>query len=92
VTDRDLVVRGLAGDADVSTANASSVMSDDVFYCFDDQDCVEVADNMAELQVRRLPVVNREKQLVGTIALGDLERAGAEEAARKAHSGITQDL
>jgi CBS domain-containing protein len=67
-------------------------MSDDVFYCYDDQDCSEIARNMAELQVRRLPVVNRDKRLVGTVSLGDLERGGADAEAHLAHAGITRDI
>ena len=48
------------------------VMTADVKYCYDDQDLDEVSANMGEIQVRRLPVLNRNKQLVGIIALGDI--------------------
>jgi len=48
VTDRDIVVRGLAGGKDVASAPVAELMSDDIFYCYDDQDCSEIAANMAE--------------------------------------------
>jgi len=50
----------------------SEVMSQDVKYCFEDEDSAHVAQNMGELQVRRLPVLNRDKRLVGIVSLGDL--------------------
>jgi CBS-domain-containing membrane protein len=47
-------------------------MTADVKYCYEDQDLDEVSTNMGDIQVRRLPVLNRNKQLVGIIALGDI--------------------
>ena len=49
-------------------------MSKDIKYCYDDEDLEHVAENMGDLQVRRLPVVNRDKRLVGIVALGDVAR------------------
>jgi len=73
ITDRDIVVRAVAkgrgGDATVA-----DVMSREVLYCFDDEELNDVARNMGNTQVRRLPVVNRDKRLVGIISLGDLAR------------------
>ena len=46
--------------------------SSEVLYCFDDQEIKDIARNMGEVKVRRLPVVNREKRLVGIVSLGDL--------------------
>jgi CBS-domain-containing membrane protein len=48
------------------------IMSEEVLYCFEDEDVEQVARNMGENQVRRLPVLNREKRLVGIVAIGDL--------------------
>jgi CBS domain-containing protein len=65
------------------------IMTEEIRYCYADQDLAEVSRNMAEIQLRRLPVVNREKQLVGIVALGDFathEPDNAEEAL----SGISQ--
>ncbi|HLI17065.1 MAG TPA: CBS domain-containing protein [Rhodanobacteraceae bacterium] len=75
LTDRDLAVRAVAEGLDPGTA-VREVMSRGVKYCFDDQDVDEVAANMADLEVRRLPVVNREKRLVGFVALSNVAFAG----------------
>ena len=50
------------------------LMSAEVRYCFDDEDIGEVLRNMGEIQVRRLPVLNRDKRLVGMISIGDLAK------------------
>ena len=56
-------------------------MSRDVLYVFDDQEVAEVARNMGESQVRRMPVVDRDKRLVGIVSLGDLSTDGDPSAA-----------
>lgn len=71
VTDRDLVVRALAEQLPPDT-DVRSVMTDKVMYCFDDQDLSDAVRNMAELEVRRLPVVDRDKRLVGVLALSNV--------------------
>ena len=71
LTDRDIVVRAIAKGLGAETA-VREVMTENIKYCYDDQDVREVAKNMAELGVRRLPVVNREKRLVGFIALSNI--------------------
>ena len=71
VTDRDIAVRAVAHGKSPDTP-VGEVMSREVLYCFDDQEVKEVARNMGEVKVRRLPVVNRDKRLVGIISLGDL--------------------
>jgi CBS domain-containing protein len=89
VTDRDIVVRAVAKGLPSSTP-VRDVMSDDqVLYCFEDDDVAEVAENLAEQQVRRLPVLNREKRLVGIISLGDIAQA-TEKKAGVAVAGITR--
>jgi CBS domain-containing protein len=74
VTDRDLVVRGLA-DGKGQDEQVSAVMSEGVKYCYEDQPVEDVAANMSELQVRRLPVVSREKRLVGFVSLANIASA-----------------
>ena len=74
VTDRDIAIRGIAAGLGPE-ARVSEVMSREVKYCYDDEDSEHVVRNMGDLQVRRLPVLNREKRLVGIIALGDLATA-----------------
>ncbi|HEX5352840.1 MAG TPA: CBS domain-containing protein [Rhodanobacteraceae bacterium] len=75
LTDRDLALRAVARGAGPGT-KVREVMSEGVKYCFDDQDVDEVASNMAELEIRRLPVVNRNKRLVGFISLSNVSFAG----------------
>ena len=70
VTDRDIVVRGVAAGKGPDTP-VSEVMTGDVRYCFEDEDVDHVVRNMGENQVRRLPVMNREKRLVGIVTLAD---------------------
>ena len=71
ITDRDIAIRAVAKDLPPDTP-IREVMSKEVLYCFLDEDVEHVADNMGEQQVRRLPVLDREKRLVGIVSLGDL--------------------
>lgn len=74
VSDRDIAIRGIGMGRGPETL-VREVMTAEVKYCFADQDLDEVSSNMGEIQVRRLPVLNRDKRLVGIIALGDIARA-----------------
>jgi CBS domain-containing protein len=76
VTDRDIVVNAIAAGLDPARTTAREVMSPKVLYCFEDQSVDEVLANMGAEQVRRLPVVNRHKKLVGIVSLGDLAKSG----------------
>lgn len=89
VTDRDIVVRGLAEGRSAGT-HIHDVMTDRVLYCFEDEDVEDVASNMAHNQVRRLPVLNRDKRLVGIVALGDIATKGDEESAEDALEGVSR--
>src|SRR5947208_15561308 len=71
ITDRDIAIRGIA-EGKGPTAKVREVMTEEVKYCFDDQDIEEVTRNMGDIQVRRLPVVNRDKRLVGILSLCDI--------------------
>lgn len=88
LTDRDIVIRGLArGKA--ADAAIRDVMSSEIKYCYEDDELESVAQNMGDLQIRRLPVVNHDKRLVGIVTLGDL--AGTDEgAASEALSKIAE--
>lgn len=88
ITDRDMVIRGIALGKGPDT-RVRDVMSQEVRYCFDDEDVDHVLANMGDLQVRRLPVLNRDKRLVGIISLGDLARKGETREAGEALSGIS---
>ncbi len=71
ITDRDITVRAVAQGRGPDTP-VRDIMTDDVKYCYEDDDTEDVARNMAGIQVRRLPVLNRENRLVGIVSLGDL--------------------
>lgn len=71
LTDRDIAVRGVGQGLGPDT-KVSELMTQDVKYCYEDEDCEDVARNMGEIQLRRLPVVNRDKRLVGIVSIGDL--------------------
>lgn len=87
LTDRDIVVRALAKGMGPDTT-VRKVMSADVKYCYDDEDIEHVASNMADLEVRRLPVVNRDKQLVGVVSLGNFAQSGDKRAAQDLLQGV----
>lgn len=90
ITDRDIVVRAVANDNDLKSTHVRDVMTAEVKYCFDDDELDAVADNMAELQLRRLPVVNHDKRLVGIISLADIASSSKPEKTGEALTGITQ--
>jgi CBS domain-containing protein len=73
LTDRDIVIRAVAQGRSADT-KVAAVMSKEVLYCFDTDEIDDVARNMGKARVRRLPVVNRDKRLVGIVSLGDLAR------------------
>lgn len=77
VTDRDIAIRGI-GQGYQPDAKVREVMSEGVCYCFADDDAEDVLNNMAEIQVRRLPVVDRDKRLVGVVSMSDLAVSGEE--------------
>jgi CBS domain-containing protein len=79
VTDRDIVVRCVASGS-VEGATARTAMSPRVLYCYEDQSVNEILANMAEQQVRRMPVVSREKRLVGVVSIGDLSQTSQRKA------------
>jgi CBS domain-containing protein len=89
VTDRDIVVRAVAEERSAGTTTVREIMSEGVCYCFEDEDLEQAAEVMAKHQVRRLPVLNRNKRLVGVIALADLGRSD-ESAARQALEGVSE--
>lgn len=74
VTDRDIVVRAVAEGRAPEETPVSEVMSQEVLYCFDEDDIEDAAREMSELQIRRIPVLDRERRLVGVVALADIAR------------------
>jgi CBS domain-containing protein len=87
ITDRDIVTRGVAQGRD-GKSTVQDLMSTDVKYCFDDEDIDHVMRNLGDLQVRRLPVVDREKRLVGIVSLADAALKAKPEHAAHGLSGV----
>ena len=73
ITDRDIAIRCVA-EGKGPSARVTEAMTQEVLYCFEDQDTQNVCQNMADIQVRRLPVMNRKKRLVGIVSLSELAR------------------
>jgi CBS domain-containing protein len=73
VTDRDIVCKGLAKDGfDPDRTTARDVMTPGIHCCSDDDDLAKAVRHMEELKVRRLPVINKNKRMVGILSLGDV--------------------
>lgn len=87
VTDRDMVVRGLADGRD-GGATVRDVMTADVKYCFEDEEVEHVVQNMGDIQLRRIPVMNRDKRLVGVLSLADTALAYSPDSTGTAMSGV----
>ena len=89
ITDRDIAVRAVAAGKSPDTP-VREVMSEHIHYCFDDEELDDVAQNMGDIRVRRLPVVNRQKRLVGIVSLGDVARTEGSDIVRDAVVGVSQ--
>jgi CBS domain-containing protein len=89
LTDRDIAIRAVALGKNPQTP-VQDVMSKEVMYCFADQDLDEVVKNMADLKVRRMPVVNRDKRLVGILSLGDVALVDAPDITGEALCEISE--
>jgi CBS domain-containing protein len=89
ITDRDMVVRALADGRDGAT-HVRDVMTKGVKYCFEDEDIDHVIANMGENKVRRMPVVNRAKRLVGVLSLADVALGYEPEAVGESLAGVVE--
>jgi CBS domain-containing protein len=72
ITDRDIVVRGLAAGKNADTTTVKDIMTNDIRYCFETDTLDKVAEIMSSSQIRRLAVLNAAKRIVGIISLGDV--------------------
>ena len=76
VTDRDIVCKGLAQDNfDARRATARDVMTAEIHCCREDEDLAKAVRHMEELKVRRLPVINKSKRMIGMLSLGDVSHS-----------------
>ena len=89
ITDRDIAIRAVA-EGRAPTTSVREVMTERLQYCFDDENVQEIARNMAELGVRRLPVVNREKRLVGIVALSNIATCSDDRSKQTLLDGVAQ--
>lgn len=89
LTDRDIAIRAVAQGMGPET-RIGDVMSGDVKYCFDDEDSDEVCRNLGDQQIRRIPVVSRDKRLVGILSLGDLAAGSTNGSAGEALADISR--
>lgn len=91
LTDRDITVRATAEGLDPRSTSAREVMTADVIHCYEDQNEEEAADIMERYQLRRLAIVNRDKQLTGIISIGDLSvKTGRDRLAGDTLAGVSQ--
>lgn len=79
VTDRDIVVNGVAAQADLTALTARDVMSEGVVYCIDTEELGDALLIMEQKQIRRMPVINAQKRMVGMLSLGDVSHAASRE-------------
>ena len=89
ITDRDIAIRAVGEGKGPDTPVREVMSTEQVLYCYEDEDLDHVAKNMSEQQVRRLPVVSRDKRLVGIVSLGNLAQKEGR-SANKAVKGVTK--
>ncbi|WP_039917840.1 CBS domain-containing protein [Cellvibrio mixtus] len=89
ITDRDIAIRAVAEGLSHETP-ISQVMTEKIRYCFDDEDIQHVAENMADIQIRRLPVLNRDKRLVGIVSLGNIASCRSQKASATVLQGVAK--
>jgi CBS domain-containing protein len=90
VTDRDIAIRCVAEGADPNKTAVRDAMSEDLIFCFEDQTVDEVSHLMREHQVRRLPVLDGDKNMIGIIAVADLALTASDEDTADAVEGISR--
>ena len=89
ITDRDIAIRAVGSGKSANT-RIGEVMSKEVLYCHDDDDVEDILNNMAEIKVRRLPVVDHDKRLVGIVSISDLSASADKVHTSEALSEISR--
>jgi CBS domain-containing protein len=90
LTDRDIVLRAVAEGKDIKSVRARDIMTTEVFWCYDDQSSEEIAEYLAEKEIRRVLILDHNKRLVGVISIGDLAKGGEEEKTGQAIREIAE--
>lgn len=89
VTDRDIVIRGVANGKDPSKLTARDVMTKGVTYCRDNEEVDEAVRIMESERIRRLPVIDANKRMVGMISLGDMSHAASKKIAAEVTRAVS---
>jgi len=89
VTDRDITCRAVAEGSDPSATKVREVMTEKVTFCMEDEDLEEAAHTMEQKQIRRLPVLNQDKRMVGMLSLGDISHAASHELSGEVVEAVT---
>ncbi len=89
VTDRDIVVRGLTERRDVAGMTAKDVMTEGIVYCYANEELGDALRIMEEKKIRRLPVMNENKRMVGILSLGDVSSAASHELAGELAAAVS---
>jgi CBS domain-containing protein len=90
ITDRDIAVRAVAQGKGPDTPVREVMSAEKLLYCYEDEELDHVAKNMGETQVRRLPVLDRNKRLVGIVSLGDIAQSAGVRPAGTAIKGVSK--
>lgn len=91
LTDRDIVLRVVANHKDPESTTVGEILTDHVLYCRTDQSVDEVARNMSQQQVRRMPVLDADKRLVGVVSIGDIAQYLTADLAGEVLQGVTAE-
>ena len=89
VTDRDIVVRGVSEEADCSSLTARDVMTKDVVYCRDLEEVEDAVRIMEQKEIRRLPVLDEKKRMVGMLSLGDVSHSTSHEVTGEVTAAVS---
>jgi CBS domain-containing protein len=82
VTDRDIVIRGIAVGCDPATCTTRDIMTKDVVWCYEDDNIKEVAKKMRDKEIRRMLILDRDKSLVGVVSIGDISKVEESESGK----------
>lgn len=88
VTDRDITCRAVASGADMSKMTARDVMSEGIIFCTEDEELDDAIHLMEDKRIRRLPVINKDKRMVGMLSLGDLSHSVSHELSGELLKGV----
>ena len=89
VTDRDITIRAVASGKDIANLTAQDVMTKGVVCCRDSDNVKNAVHTMEAKQIRRLPVIDENSQLVGMLSLGDISQATSGKIAREVMKAVS---